>query len=183
MVAALFSDFLGTNQFTHCGGLAWRKLCKQNIFCVRVVWQTQCIQHLVQTKNSDFLKYLFQGYILYTYNMCTRVHTLYVCRKKSSRKCASNSKTLRSRVSWCVTATLTSCAQFKIFLFLWFARYVLQLAIADTLFLLTLPFKASQKINNGWIYSDGLCKAQESFLYINYYASILFLMVSTASIY
>jgi len=36
---------LGTKQSTRCGGSAWRKTCKQNNFCVGVVWQTQSIQH------------------------------------------------------------------------------------------------------------------------------------------
>jgi len=31
------------------GGPAWRKVCKQNSFCVGVVRQTQSLQHLVQT--------------------------------------------------------------------------------------------------------------------------------------
>jgi len=31
----------------------WRKTCKQNNFCVGVVWQTQSIvQHLFQTKKN-----------------------------------------------------------------------------------------------------------------------------------
>jgi len=38
---------------TRCGDPAWRKTCKQNSFCVKVVWQTQSIvQHLVQTKKK-----------------------------------------------------------------------------------------------------------------------------------
>jgi len=42
---------LGAKQSTYCGGPAWRKICKQNIFYVGVVWKTQNI-HLVQTKKN-----------------------------------------------------------------------------------------------------------------------------------
>ena len=59
----------------------------------------------------------------------------------------------------------------------YFNRYVLQLAIADSLFLLTLPFKASQDLYNSWLFPEWMCKATETILFINYYASILFLMV------
>jgi len=39
---------LGAKKSTHCGGPVWRKTCKQNSFCVGVVWQTQSIvQHHV----------------------------------------------------------------------------------------------------------------------------------------
>jgi len=33
----------------------WRKTCKQNSVCVRVVWQTQSIQYLVQTKRRPVI--------------------------------------------------------------------------------------------------------------------------------
>ena len=68
-------------------------------------------------------------------------------------------------------------------IFYGFYRYVLQLAIADTVFLLTLPFNASQTIQEEWIYSEGLCKVKEAVLYINYYASIMFLMVCRSFIF
>jgi len=32
---------LGPEQSTSCGVPAWRKTCKQNIFYVEMVWQTQ----------------------------------------------------------------------------------------------------------------------------------------------
>jgi len=47
---------LGAKQSTRCGGPAQRKTCKQNRFCVRVVWQIQStVQHLdlVQTKKKN----------------------------------------------------------------------------------------------------------------------------------
>lgn len=55
--------------------------------------------------------------------------------------------------------------------------YVLQLAIADSIFLLTLPFKVSEDLNGQWIYPEWMCKAKETILFLNYYASILFLVI------
>jgi len=61
--------------------------------------------------------------------------------------------------------------------------YVLQLAIADTIFLLTLPFKSSEDIQNSWLFPNWMCKAKESILFINYYASVLFLMIMSIDRY
>jgi len=61
--------------------------------------------------------------------------------------------------------------------------YVLQLAIADTLFLLTLPFKANEDINNAWEYPNWLCKVKECILFVNYNASVLFLMIMSVDRY
>nr|XP_018672649.1 C3a anaphylatoxin chemotactic receptor [Ciona intestinalis] len=61
--------------------------------------------------------------------------------------------------------------------------YVLQLAIADSLFLLTLPFKMVEDMNGRWIYSEWMCKAKETLLFLNYYASILFLMIMSLDRY
>ena len=58
---------------------------------------------------------------------------------------------------------------------------MLQLALADTLFLLTLPFKVSEDLQQGWIYPEWMCKAKETILFFNYYASVLFLVVSNES--
>jgi len=44
----------GAKQSTRCGGPTWRKTCKQSSFCVGVVWQTQSIQHLAQTKKKSY---------------------------------------------------------------------------------------------------------------------------------
>jgi len=41
---------LRAKQSTCCGGPAWQKACKQSGCCVWVIWQTQRIQHLLQTK-------------------------------------------------------------------------------------------------------------------------------------
>jgi len=61
--------------------------------------------------------------------------------------------------------------------------YVLQLALADTIFLITLPFKSSEDINNVWLFPNWMCKAKESILFINYYASVLFLMIMSIDRY
>ncbi|XP_076813053.1 somatostatin receptor type 2-like isoform X2 [Clavelina lepadiformis] len=61
--------------------------------------------------------------------------------------------------------------------------YVLQLAIADTIFLLTLPFNISEAINHRWIYPQWMCKAKETILFLNFYASILFLVVMSIDRY
>ena len=58
-----------------------------------------------------------------------------------------------------------------------FFRYVLHLAVADCLFLLTIPFKVAEDVNNAWIFSGGMCKATEAVLFLNYFSSILLLMV------
>nr|XP_002121573.1 C-C chemokine receptor type 4 [Ciona intestinalis] len=55
--------------------------------------------------------------------------------------------------------------------------YILQLALADTLFLLMLPFTASSELVGQWTYGVELCKVKEAILFINYYASIYFLVV------
>jgi len=41
---------VGAKQSTRCAGPAGRMTCKQNSLCVGVVWQTQSLIHLVQTK-------------------------------------------------------------------------------------------------------------------------------------
>ena len=56
-------------------------------------------------------------------------------------------------------------------------RYVVQLSIAGTLFLLTVPFKISESLHDGWIFPEWMCKTNETILFLNYYASILFLTV------
>ena len=56
-------------------------------------------------------------------------------------------------------------------------RYILQLAIANLLFLLTLPFEVTQDIRKEWIFPEWMCKTKQAILSINYYASIMFLMV------
>nr|XP_039259905.1 C-X-C chemokine receptor type 4-like [Styela clava] len=61
--------------------------------------------------------------------------------------------------------------------------YILQLAIADSAFLLTLPFQIVEDVNNEWIFPDGMCKAKEAILFINYYSSIAFLMVMAVDRY
>ncbi|XP_077975341.1 somatostatin receptor type 5-like [Styela clava] len=53
--------------------------------------------------------------------------------------------------------------------------YVLQLAVADLIFLQTIPFKISEITHKAWILPLWLCKAKQGVLYINYYGSIIFL--------
>ena len=60
---------------------------------------------------------------------------------------------------------------------------MLQLAIADSLFLLTVPFDVIENIHQGWIYSDWLCKAKATIRFLNYYASILFLVIMSIDRY
>jgi len=57
---------LRAKQSTRCSAAAWRKTCKQNSFCVGVAWQTQDIQHMVQTKkkNLQILSYAFNMHIM-----------------------------------------------------------------------------------------------------------------------
>ena len=57
-------------------------------------------------------------------------------------------------------------------------RYVLQLAIADALFLLTIPFKVYQDIYQSWSLPAFICVAKETVVHLNYNASVLFLVVS-----
>jgi len=66
VVVAQLDERHANKQSTRCGGSAWRKTCKQNSFCVGVVWKTQSIvQHPVQTKEyRNFCTY-------YAVIMCT----------------------------------------------------------------------------------------------------------------
>ncbi|XP_039273775.1 somatostatin receptor type 2-like [Styela clava] len=53
--------------------------------------------------------------------------------------------------------------------------YILNLAIADTLFLVTLPFSSTQRVLLSWPFGVGMCKIVEAIKYLNYFASIFFL--------
>jgi len=55
--------------------------------------------------------------------------------------------------------------------------YILQLAIADGMFLVVLPFEAVSEMRGGWEFPLWLCRGKQALLFINYYASIYFLMV------
>lgn len=55
--------------------------------------------------------------------------------------------------------------------------------MADTLFLLMLPFGASEEMAGKWDFPASLCKAKEGILMVNYYASILFLTVREMSLH
>ncbi|XP_025050844.1 C-X-C chemokine receptor type 3 [Alligator sinensis] len=53
--------------------------------------------------------------------------------------------------------------------------FLLNLAVADVLLVLTLPFWAVQAVH-GWVFSQGTCKLVGSIFNINFYASIFFLV-------
>jgi len=61
--------------------------------------------------------------------------------------------------------------------------YVIQLAIADTLFLFTIPFMIDQTLRQQWQFPVWMCTMKEMILFINYNASILFLMVMSIDRY
>ena len=62
-------------------------------------------------------------------------------------------------------------------------RYVLQLALADTIFLLSIPFNVISERRGGvWIFGEVACKLKSVFLYINYNSSVCFLMVSLSAL-
>lgn len=53
--------------------------------------------------------------------------------------------------------------------------YILNLAVADTLFLVTLPFSSTQRVLLAWPFGVGMCKIVEAIKYLNCFASIFFL--------
>ncbi|XP_076820904.1 somatostatin receptor type 2-like [Clavelina lepadiformis] len=53
--------------------------------------------------------------------------------------------------------------------------YIWNLAVADTLFLVTLPFSSTQRVMLSWPFGVGMCKIVEAVKYLNYFASIFFL--------
>ncbi|KAI1900298.1 hypothetical protein AGOR_G00048540 [Albula goreensis] len=55
--------------------------------------------------------------------------------------------------------------------------YMLNLAIADLLFVLLLPFKISYHLNgSNWVFGSGMCRLVTSAFYCNMYCSILLMM-------
>jgi len=83
---------------------------------------------------------------------------------------------LESIVTWCALSCVICIKRcFAIF------RYILQLALADTLFLLTLPFTAASELSGKWVFEVPFCKIKEAVLFVNYYASIYFLVVGMFS--
>lgn len=61
--------------------------------------------------------------------------------------------------------------------------YVLHLAIADSLFLLSIPFKVVEDAKDEWTFSGGMCKATEAVLFLNYFTSVFLLMVMSLDRY
>ena len=58
-----------------------------------------------------------------------------------------------------------------------FSRYVLNLAIADSLFLALLPLNLVQNFTGKWSLGLYACIAFQGGFYMNYYAGVLFLGV------
>ncbi|XP_039269644.2 somatostatin receptor type 2-like [Styela clava] len=63
------------------------------------------------------------------------------------------------------------------------AIYVLQLTIADTVFLFTLPVFSMQKVLDNWRFGSGVCKLCQTIKFMNYYAGIFFLMAMSVDRY
>jgi len=61
--------------------------------------------------------------------------------------------------------------------------YVLQLAFADILFLLTIPFKVSEDFHGLWPFGNWLCSVKETILFLNYNASVFFLVIMSIDRY
>ena len=53
------------------------------------------------------------------------------------------------------------------------ACFILNLAIADDLFLLCLPFMAYSTFSGHWVFGDVMCRVMNAFWGVNQYASIL----------
>ena len=58
-----------------------------------------------------------------------------------------------------------------------FFRYILQLAVADTMVLASFPFKIAAVNKGSWFYPDWMCKSTNAVLFLNLYSSVFFLMV------
>lgn len=61
--------------------------------------------------------------------------------------------------------------------------YILNLAIADTLLLLALPFSSTQRVLLAWPFGIGMCKIVEAVKYLSYFASIFFLTAMSVDRY
>lgn len=61
--------------------------------------------------------------------------------------------------------------------------YVLQLAIADFIFLFQLPFQARTMVIGQWTYGTLWCKLSEGIKMLNYYSSIMFLTIMSVDRY
>ncbi|XP_078492647.1 galanin receptor type 1-like [Ciona intestinalis] len=52
---------------------------------------------------------------------------------------------------------------------------ILNLAVADTLLLLTLPFAIAHRVQRRWIFGSFTCKVEEAIKFVSYYSSMLFI--------
>jgi len=64
-----------------------------------------------------------------------------------------------------------------------FHGYVLQLAVADFMFLTTIPLQINQDYFNTWKFPEWVCSLKIGLRFLNYNASILFLMIMTMDRY
>lgn len=58
--------------------------------------------------------------------------------------------------------------------------YMLNLAVCDMLFVLSLPFRISYFLNRSWAFGEAFCKITVALFYMNMYGSILFLTCISA---
>jgi len=61
--------------------------------------------------------------------------------------------------------------------------YILQLCIADFFHAVYLPFRAVADWRGSWIFGDGFCVFGQTMKFLNYYASILFLVIMSCDRY
>lgn len=61
--------------------------------------------------------------------------------------------------------------------------YLLNLAISDLLFLITLPFWIDYKLKDNWIFSDAMCKFLSGIYYVGLYSEIFFIILLTIDRY
>ncbi|KAM4821716.1 C-C chemokine receptor type 1-like [Thomomys bottae] len=61
--------------------------------------------------------------------------------------------------------------------------YLLNLAVSDLLFLVTLPFWINYKLRDNWIFGDIMCKLLSMLYYLGLYGEIFFIMLLTIDRY
>ena len=61
--------------------------------------------------------------------------------------------------------------------------YLLNLAISDLIFLVTLPFWIDYKVKDDWIFGDAMCKLLSGFYFMGLYSEIFFIILLTIDRY
>ncbi|XP_050996379.1 C-C chemokine receptor type 1 [Acomys russatus] len=61
--------------------------------------------------------------------------------------------------------------------------YLLNLAISDLVFLVTLPFWIDYKLKDDWVFGDAMCKLLSGFYYLGLYSEIFFIILLTVDRY